>query len=187
MHRSAISIALSGRPPYTYSLPSIYRVREPQGIGFAGSLATASSQRRRELENDTSRSWAWYRSAAPENTNPASASLPRRRKSRKPSAPNATKAETLRTIHPADQLSRKSTRRSIDIPRISGQSHSATYLKNSPAWATALIAQGKSAIACPKTPSIWVATTAKSGSYTSPINDLWRSVTKMAAGAHADR
>src|SRR5437016_9569531 len=61
MHFSAISMAFWGCPPYAYSLAIMYKVREPQGTGFSGSFATASSQRRKELENVTKRSWAWYR------------------------------------------------------------------------------------------------------------------------------
>src|SRR5438552_5075042 len=71
MHFSAISMALSGCPPYTYSLAVMYKGREPQGTGFSGSLATASSQRRKELEKATRRSWAWYKSKGMASTDAA--------------------------------------------------------------------------------------------------------------------
>src|SRR5216683_2325899 len=139
MHFSAIWMALSGRPPYRYSLPIMYRVREPHGTGFSGSLATASSQRRKELEKAARRSWAWYKSKGMASTHAAIAARSGNALSvattaiRIPGAPKATNAETFRTIQPADHVWRKSTRISIDIARVSGQSHSARYLKNSPA------------------------------------------------------
>src|SRR5439155_19640148 len=71
MHFSAISMALRGCPPYAYSLAIMYKVREPQGTGFSGSLATASSQRREALEKVTRRSWAWYKSKGMARTDAA--------------------------------------------------------------------------------------------------------------------
>ena len=71
MHFSAISTALRDCPPYAYSLAIMYKVREPQGTGFSGSLATASSQRRKELEKVTRRSWAWHKSKGMASTDAA--------------------------------------------------------------------------------------------------------------------
>src|SRR5438445_635702 len=136
MHFSAIWMALSGRPPYRYSLPIMYRVREPHGTGFSGSLATASSQRRKELEKAARRSWAWYKSKGMASTHAAIA----------PRSEHALSGAT-----------------------------------------TALSDQEKSATACPKTPSIWLATAPKSGSYARPISHVLNSVTKIAAGAQASK
>ena len=51
----------------------------------------------------------------------------------RPESAPATNAETLKTTQAADHVWKKSTRISIDIAPVSGQSHNARYLKNSPA------------------------------------------------------